>query len=197
MNGYVILCCFLIISFYATIFLLHHKLVYDISNISGSNWLLVLGAGIEKNNRPSPILEDRLVSALKFIRKFNPKHIVLSGTKRRQKYNEPSVMMNYIVSAGVNQDSIIFDESGFSTFHSIMNIKTKYDPGKIIIVSQRFHLYRSLLISRLLGFHSIGLAADNISFSNNLKAYWYFRECVAIPYNLIKILFFHIFRNEQ
>jgi len=51
------------------------------------------------------------------------------------------------------------------------------------------------MISRLIGLRSFGLAADNFSFSNSLKMFWYLREGAAIPFNLIKILYFYFFRN--
>jgi len=193
---FVLFFCFLLLVFYAFIFLFYNKHIFTITRIPKSSWLLVLGAGVEKNNQPSPILKDRLISAQKYIKKFNPKHIILSGTKRSPDYNEPLVMLNYLVSSGVNQDLIISDESGFSTFHSFVNLKNNYNPGKIIVVSQRFHLYRSLLICKIFGLQSKGLAASNLPFSKNIKTFWYFREIIATLYNLIRILFFLIFENK-
>jgi len=197
MMYFLILVCFFLLGFYALIFLYFNKRIFTITHIPKSSWLLVLGAGVEKNNQPSSILKDRLISAQKYIKKFNPKHIILSGTKRSPDYNEPSVMLNYLVSSGVNQDLIISDESGFSTFHSFVNLKNKYNPGKIIVISQRFHLYRSLLISKILGLQSKGFAANNLLFSKNKKTFWYFREIMATVYNLFRILFFFIFENKR
>ena len=183
----------IVLGFYAFIFKYHDQWISSISRIPRSDCLLVLGAGVEKNNQPSPILEDRLISATKYIRNFNPKHIILSGTKEDLEYNEPTAMLNFLLPEGIDQDSIFLDESGFSTYHSCVNLKNKYNPENIVIVSQRFHLYRSLMISRLIGLRSFGLVANNLSFSNSLKSFWYFRESVAIPFNLLKILYLYIF----
>ena len=191
-----ILFFFAIIGFYTFILKYHNQWISSISRIPRSDWLLVLGAGVEKNNRPSPILEDRLISAIKYARKFNPKHIILSGTKKEFDYNEPAAMLNFLLSEGINRDYIFLDESGFSTYHSCANLKNKYNPENIVIISQRFHLYRSLMISRLIGLRSFGLVANNFSFSNSLKAFWCFREGVAIPYNLIRMFYFNIFGNQ-
>jgi len=196
MNLLSILFLFVVIGFYTCILKYHGQWKLNISHIPRSDWLLVLGAGVEKNNRPSPILEDRLISAAKYVRKLNPKHIILSGTKKELDYNEPSAMLNFLLSKGIDQDSIILDEFGFSTYHSCVNLKNKYNPENVVIISQRFHLYRSLMISRLIGLQSFGLAAKNFSFSNSLRIFWYFRESVAIPFNLLKILHFYIFRNR-
>jgi len=186
-----------VIGFYAFILKYHSQWISSISCIPRSDFLLVLGAGVEKNNQPSQILEDRLISAVKYTRNFNPKYIILSGTKKDADYNEPVAMRNFLLSMGIDQDSIVLDESGFSTYHSCMNLKNKYGQVNVVIISQRFHLYRSLMISRLIGLRSFGLAADNFSFSNLLITFWYFRESIAIPFNLIKMLYFHIFKKNN
>ncbi len=196
MNLISILILFVVIGFYTYILKYHDQWILSISRIPQSDWLLVLGAGVETNNRPSPIHEERLISGVKYVRKLNPKHIVLSGTKKELDYNEPAAMQNFLLSEGIDQDSIILDELGFSTYHSCFNLKNKYEPENIVIISQHFHLYRSLMISRLIGLRSFGLAANNFSFSNSLKVFWYFRESVAIPFNLLKMLYFYIFGNR-
>ncbi len=196
MNIFSILFLSVAIGFYAFILIHHKQWISSISCIPSSDWLLVLGAGVENNNRLSPILKDRLISAAKYIRKFNPKHIILSGTKKELDYNEPIAMLNFLVSEGIDQDSIVLDESGFSTYHSCVNLKNKYDPENIVIISQRFHLYRALMISRLIGLQSFGLVANDHSFSNSLRTFWCFRESVAIPFNLLKMLYFYIFGNR-
>ncbi len=180
-----------IFGFYTLIIVFYSQWISSISRIPRSDWLLVLGAGVENNNQPTPILIDRLISTVKYVKLFKPKYIILSGTKKECDYNEPIAMLNFLLSEGIERDSIFLDESGFSTYHSCMNMKNKYDPGNIVIISQRFHLYRSLMISRLIGLQSFGLVADNISFSNTVNIFWYFRESLAIPYNLIKMVFLH------
>lgn len=186
-----------IFGFYTLIIKFYSQWISSISRIPHSDWLLVLGAGVENNNQPTPILKDRLISTVKYVKRFKPKYIILSGTKKERDYNEPIAMLNFLLSEGIERDSIFLDELGFSTYHSCMNMKNKYDPVNIVIISQRFHLYRSLMISRLIGLQSFGLVADNISFSNTVKTFWYFREGLAIPYNLIKMLFLHLSINQQ
>jgi len=162
-----------IFGFYTLIIKFYSQWISSISRIPHSDWLLVLGAGVENNNKPTPILKDRLISTVKYVKR------------------------NFLLSEGIERDSIFLDELGFSTYHSCMNMKNKYDPVNIVIISQRFHLYRSLMISRLIGLQSFGLVADNISFSNTVKTFWYFREGLAIPYNLIKMLLLHLSINQQ
>ncbi len=164
-----ILILIVVIGFYVFILIYHNQWISNISFIPRSDWLLVLGAGLEINDQPSPILKDRLISVIKYSRKFNPKHIMLSGAKKNPDYNEPAAMLNFLLSEGIDRDSIVLDESGFSTYHSCVNLRNKYDPENIVIISQRFHLYRSLMISRLIGLQSFGLIANDLLFSNSFK----------------------------
>jgi len=187
----------IIFGFYTLIIMFYSQWISSISRIPHSDWILVLGAGVENNNQPTPILKDRLISTVKYVKLLKPKYIILSGTKKEHDYNEPIAMLNFLLSEGIDCDSIILDESGFSTYHSCMNMKKLYNPENIVIITQRFHLYRSLMISRLIGLKSFGFVADNVSFSNTVKTFWYFREILAIPYNLLKILFFRFSINQQ
>ena len=187
----------LIIGFYALIIKFFGQWISKTSRIPKSDWALVLGAGLENNNQPTSILEDRLISTVKYVQLFNPKYIILSGTKKDREYNEPISMQNFLLSKGIRRDSIILDESGSSTYHSCMNVKKTYDPENIVIITQQFHLYRSLLISRLIGLQSFGLAADNFTFSYSNKIFWYLREGLAIPYNLLRMLYYFITRKQQ
>jgi len=187
----------LIIGFYALIINFFGQWISSISHIPHSDWVLVLGAGLENNYQPTSILEDRLISTVKYVQLFNPKYIILSGTKKGCEYNEPIAMLHFLLSKGIKRDSLILDESGFSTYHSCMNMKIKYDPENIVIITQKFHIYRSLLISRLIGLQSFGLVADNSTFSYSKKIFWYLREVLAIPYNLLRMLYYYIFRKHQ
>ena len=127
----------LIIGFYALIIKIFGQWISSISRIPHSDWLLVLGAGLENNFQPTSILEDRLISTVKYVQLFNPKYIILSGTKKEREYNEPIAMLNFLLSKGIKRDSIILDESGFSTYHSCMNMKKIHDPENIVSESSR------------------------------------------------------------
>lgn len=175
-----------IIVFIFTI-LYSNRWILSFSTIPKTNYLLVLGAGVNKSGQPSKILEDRLGTAAKYAHKFDPKFIILSGTQKGEFYNEPSSMQNSLLLNNVVRESMKLDPSGFSTFHSCINFKNKFGKKEIVIISQKFHLYRSILISRIIGLPTFGLAAENHKFKKIKTGFWYFREFFAIPYNLLRI----------
>jgi SanA protein len=183
---------FISFSIFITIFLVtilySRKWILLSSAIPKTNYLLVLGAGINNTGQPSKILEDRLDSTAKYAQKFDPKFIILSGTKNKWGYDEPLSMLNSLLLKDVKQESIQLDRSGFSTFDSFINFKKNYGVQRVVIISQKYHLYRALLISRIIGLRSFGLAADNINFNKVKTGFWYFRELFSIPYNLLKII---------
>lgn len=168
------------------------RYIYTFSFTPNADYVLTLGAGINKNGLPSKILEDRLISTVNYTNIYQPNQIILSGTKRKETYDEPLSMQHFLLKNGIDPKLIFSDAFGTSTFQSCINFKKTYGTQRLIIVSQKFHLYRSIMISRLIGLDSFGLIADNHSFNKTKVFLWYLREFCAIPYNIIK-LFLYLF----
>jgi hypothetical protein len=47
----------------------------------------------------------------------------------------------------------------------------------------------------LLSQPAIGLAANNMQYGFPLKMYLFLRECLALPYNLLRILYYQMVKN--
>jgi SanA protein len=168
------------------------KHIYTLRNAPRTDYLLVLGAGVEKHGDPSKILVDRLNSTLEYAQIHQPSIIVLSGTKRKDGYDETLPMESFLIHHGLDPKLVRLDPCGFSTLQSCLNFKNTFGDKEVIIVSQRFHLYRSIMLSRLIGLHSYGLAAVTLQFRKTKTSFWYIREFFAIPYNLLKLLLYFI-----
>lgn len=188
MTKFLIILFSTIITIFIFTILYSSKWILRFSTIPKTNYLLVLGAGINKSGRPSKILEDRLDSAAKYIHRFEPKFIILSGTQKGETYDEPLSMQNSLLLKDVMREPIHLDPSGFSTFQSCINFKKNYGEREIVIITQKFHLYRTIIISRIIGLRSFGLVAENYNYKKIITGFWYFRELFAIPYNLLKII---------
>ena len=52
------------------------------------------------------------------------------------------------------------DHAGFSTYESIYRAKKIFEADKIIIVTQKYHLYRALYVADKLGVEAYGVASD-------------------------------------
>ena len=77
-------------------------------------------------------------------------------------------MYNYLISNNIDESNIIKDNYGISTYDSIYRIKDIVKDKKIIIVTQKYHLYRSIFISSELGIDSIGISAREYKYFGQL-----------------------------
>ena len=130
--------------------------------------ILVLGAGI-RNNYPSPMLEDRLLTSIELYQKGIAPKILVSGDHEHANYDEVNVMKNYLISNGIPSKDIFMDHAGLSSYDSIYRAKEIFKANKIIIVTQKYHLYRSLYIAKMLDIESYGAASNKRKYYGQLK----------------------------
>ena len=127
--------------------------------------ILILGASIQ-NQKPSAMLEDRLITGIKLYNSGISKKILVSGDHTQEDYDEVNVMKNYLIENGIPSEDIFMDHYGISSYDSIYRAKEIFKAEKIIIVTQKYHLYRSLYIANMLGIESYGVATDDIRYPN-------------------------------
>jgi vancomycin permeability regulator SanA len=152
---------------------------------------MILGAGLEKNGKPSDILMDRIQTGVSLYQKGKVEYLIMSGSCRKN-YDEPEAMRTAAINLGIPAQAILLDQKGVSTLDSCITIKEKIAPEQILVVSQFFHLPRAIMLQTLLGIKTIGIQANIYHFSRYKKVYWYFRELLSIPYNLFKYLLYRI-----
>jgi len=175
---------------YFCVYLIFHSKVFHINKIPPRNTILVLGAGLEKSFEPSDILKDRLISAMDLINKTAAIEVIVSGATTHDKRSEPQVMASFLEMNKIPSSLIEIDDQGWSTFDSLVNLKISDIQDNITIISQQFHLFRALMIAKLLGLDCIGLAAENLNFSILKTCFWYLREIIATPVNIGKFLIY-------
>lgn len=122
--------------------------------------ILVLGAGLRGDGSPSDMLRDRLLIAVSLYNSGLSDVLILSGDRSGESYDEVGAMKDFCIGEGVPEGNIICDNIGYSTYESIYNTKENTDFKKIIIVTQSYHLYRAIYISRQMGFDAYGVSAD-------------------------------------
>ena len=155
-------------------------------DIQEMDCILVLGAGI-RNNNPSPMLEDRLLTTVELYNNNISSKIVVSGDHGQENYDEVNVMKNYLLKKGIPSDDIFMDHAGFSTYESIYRLKEIFKTQKIIIVTQEYHLYRALHIASKLNIESYGVIANRREYQNQFKRE--IREILARIKDFIKCIF--------
>lgn len=136
-------------------------------DIDDVDCILVLGAGIW-GNKPSPMLEDRLLQGIALYKNGASNKIIMSGDHGQEDYNEVIVMKNYAIEKGVKSEDIFMDHAGFSTYDSIYRAKNVFNAKKIIVVTQKYHMYRALYIAKQLGIEAYGVNSDPQTYSGQV-----------------------------
>ena len=138
--------------------------------------ILVLGAGIW-GEKPSPMLQDRLDTAIKLYKDGVSNKIIMTGDHGTKEYDEVNIMKDYAINQGVPSEDIFMDHAGFSTYESIYRARDIFKVKKMVIVTQEYHLYRALYIANSLGVKSYGVNSDPRKYAGQM--YRELREILA------------------
>ena len=122
--------------------------------------IVVLGAGLRADGKPSNMLEDRLKGAIELYKKGVSQKIIVSGDCSGEDYDEVSAMKKYCIDNGVSEDDVIRDDAGYSTYETMDNVVNGMGYERIIVVTQKYHVYRSVYIARRMGADADGFSTD-------------------------------------
>ncbi|MCF0142295.1 MAG: YdcF family protein [Parasporobacterium sp.] len=139
--------------------------------------VMVLGCQVKADGTLSHMLEDRVKMAVELYKKNPSLMLLMSGDGREIYYNEPDAMEAYAIEHGVPADHIIKDPIGLSTSESAYNAANIYKCKKIIIVTQGYHLPRSIYNAQACGIEAYGVDAAYRDYVGQLK--WDIREILA------------------
>ena len=156
------------------------------SNLKNVDCIIVLGAGIW-NKEPSPMLEDRLLEAIKLYKNKISTKIIMSGDHGKVEYDEVNIMKEYAIKSGIPSENIFMDHAGFSTYDSIYRAKEIFKAKKVVIVTQKYHLYRAIYIANSLGLEAYGVNSDPRKYVG--ATYREIREILARNKDFVKTIF--------
>ena len=106
---------------------------------------VVFGAQVYPDGTPSPTLQDRLDTAIKFYKEGFTPQLVMSGGTDVEGVNEAEAMRDYAIMQGVPSSSIIIDQYGENTQLTARNtVQTLQASGftTVATVSNFYHLAR-------------------------------------------------------
>ena len=166
----------------------HNYITRNQENFPPVSAAIILGAGILNNDKLSPIFKDRVDTAISLYKKGTVTTILVSGDDGTSTHNEVNPARDYLLSQGIPSKDIFLDHAGFDTYSSMYRAKNVFLVTSAIIVTQSFHLPRSVFIARTLGIDAYGTPADQhlYSFKNNIREF--FADTKA---------FFDIVRNRK
>jgi SanA protein len=121
---------------------------------------IVLGAAVRPDGTPSHALEDRLAQAVELYRAGKVGKLLLSGDHGQERYDETNGMRKWVLEQGVAPEDVFCDHAGFSTFDTMARARSVFGITRAIVVTQRFHLARSLYTAREAGIEAQGTPCD-------------------------------------
>lgn len=138
---------------------------------------VVFGAGLRRDGQPTTVLADRVATAAALYHQGKVSRILMSGTVRGSGYDEPSAMRSLALKIGVPADDILVDSGGNRTLYTCLRARQIFGVEQALLISQRFHLPRALVICDASGVSAMGVAADLHPY--RFQFFWELREIPA------------------
>lgn len=150
-----------------------HKIPKD------ADYMIVLGAGLKKD-KPTRALKYRIEAAVEYARANKNTKIIVSGGKGTDELiSEAECMKIELMKLGIDEKRIIKEDLSTNTYENM-----KYSKGFLndddelgIIVTNDYHLFRSVKMAKNQGLNIVGLPAKTPSI---IIPTAYFRECLSI-----------------
>lgn len=141
------------------------KQIYtDINSIPERKVGLLLGTSkFLGNGDVNLYYKYRIDAAVALFKAGKIKYIIVSGDNSKESYNEPEMMMQDLIAAGIPATHIFLDFAGFRTLDSILRCKAIFGADNVTIISQPFHNQRALFIANHKDVNAIAFNATDVS----------------------------------
>lgn len=121
---------------------------------------VVLGAETYADGRPAPALRARLDLGIALYGSGKVPILVVSGDETSNA--QVSVMARYLVEHGVPADRVVLDPLGVDTYATCSRAQAEYGLHRVTMVSQDYHLPRTLTICRTIGLEAYGVGDTTV-----------------------------------
>ncbi|MGB2895430.1 MAG: ElyC/SanA/YdcF family protein [Anaerolineales bacterium] len=138
---------------------------------------IVFGAGLRRDGRPTTVLADRVSTAVSLYQQGKVETLLMSGSSNTSGYDEAAAMLDYARQLGVPGENILIDSEGDRTYLTCARAKEIYGIDQALLITQRYHLPRALILCDALSIESNGVAADLRPYS--AQTIWSAREIGA------------------
>jgi SanA protein len=153
--------------------------VFTIGDAPAQPVAIIFGAGLWRDGTATPVLYDRVATAVDLYHAGKVEKLLMSGDNRFVDYNEPGVMREVALSLGVPVEDIVLDYAGRRTYDTCYRAKAIFGVTRAVLVTQGFHLPRALYTCDRLGVESVGVQADRHIYRRTAMLYWNLREWIA------------------
>lgn len=139
------------------------KLYSSIDDIPYRKVGLLLGTA-KYTKRPgfnNPYYVNRIKAATDLMKAGKIKYLIISGDNGRPEYNEPEMMREDLIKAGIDSSRLYPDYAGFRTFDSVVRLKEVFGQDSVTVISQLFHNERALYLASKEGIVANGFNAKD------------------------------------
>ena len=140
---------------------------------------IAFGAGLWADGSLTPVLADRVATASELHSRGIATTLLFSGDNRRVDYNEPQRMLEYAVRLGVPEGDIVLDYAGRRTWDTCFRARAIFGVEQAVVVTQRFHVARTLYLCDELGIDAVGIVANRQDYTRR-RIIWETREYLAL-----------------
>ncbi len=157
----------------------NNRIYQSITDVPNDNYVaIILGAKVWDDGSLSHALLDRVTTGVELYKAGKVKKLLMSGDNPSADYDEPTAMKNDAIRQGVPERDIVLDFAGRRTYDTCYRAKEIFEVKKAVIVSQEFHLARSIYLCENIGVESVGITANRRKYSG--ENYWAFREFFSV-----------------
>jgi len=151
--------------------------------------IVVFGAGVRPDGRPSTALRWRVEAAAAFGARHADPLFLPTGGVGRFGPSEASVMASLLRGRGVPAERILLEETASDTLASARAVarllRAQGIAAPVFAASSLYHLPRCLLLLRLLGVPAGAALPPAVPAATRWwrRGYWWLREVPALPYD--------------
>lgn len=150
--------------------------------------IVVPGARVHRDGRPSHMLADRLHAACELFLAGKAPRILLSGRGGGGADDEVAVMRSWLVRAGVPAAALVDDPLGLRTRATMQRARDVYGAQSVLVVSNPFHVARAVFLGRAHGLAAFGVAAaPQVAYSRSVWWRNELREMLARPWAWLEV----------
>jgi uncharacterized SAM-binding protein YcdF (DUF218 family) len=158
------------------------------------DYVLVFGAAVRPNGRPSAALRRRIISAVTWAERYPRSIIMPTGAVGDHGPAEAKVIKDALIAGGVSPRRIVMELNGRDTLESVLFchklIQRRGDCERIVCCTSRYHQPRCALLLRMLGYRvvlpKLPISRGRLSSFGLVRLFM--RELAALPYDALLLL---------
>lgn len=182
-----------LLTLFINVYMVLYSLPYitdKIADVEDKYTVIVPGAMVYRNN-VSHVVRDRLEGAAQLVKGGKVRKVLISGDHGSKYYDEVNTMRRFMqTNYGTDGNIIFMDHAGFSTYETMYRARDVFCVKDCVVVTQKFHLPRTVYIGKKLGLDVSGYVAKEITpFRRRIKISWFVREWFARVKSFFLVMF--------